>query len=95
MTPNRPERFRCRGCKTIVDATDVLTAPNPFEPSESIQGCPTCRSVDQFTLLCDEFQCDREASCGTPTASGYRQTCGEHRPIPGGSSVRLKGGLEP
>lgn len=27
---------------------------------------------------CDEPGCTREATCGFPTPSGYRRTCGEH-----------------
>ena len=29
---------------------------------------------------CDEAGCTKQISSGTPTASGYRQTCHEHRP---------------
>jgi hypothetical protein len=31
-------------------------------------------------MACDEPGCEREVSCGTKTADGYRSTCGEHRP---------------
>jgi hypothetical protein len=30
--------------------------------------------------LCDEPDCYSEISCGTPTESGYRNTCGTHMP---------------
>lgn len=27
---------------------------------------------------CDEAGCHKEATCGTPTAAGYRHVCGKH-----------------
>jgi hypothetical protein len=30
--------------------------------------------------LCDEPDCYNEITCGTPTETGYRNTCGKHKP---------------
>ena len=29
-------------------------------------------------MLCDEPKCKKRATCGIPTASGYKRLCGEH-----------------
>jgi len=60
----------------------MLTAPNPFDPGDSIVGCPGCKSVDTLVEVCDEPGCAEFSSCGTPTPTGYRRTCGKHRPCP-------------
>lgn len=61
--------------------SDALTAPNPFDPEDTINGCPQCHSVDSMVVACDEPGCWKPASCGTPVAEGpYRNTCGKHVP---------------
>lgn len=57
-----------------------LAAPNPFRADDTIHACPKCLAIDQAISACDEPGCWEEASCGTPTASGYRMTCGKHAP---------------
>lgn len=69
----------CR-CGLRTDSEHALFAPNPFDPSDKIIGCHGCLSVDSFTQACDEPDCWHEASCGTPTAHGYRHTCYRHIP---------------
>jgi hypothetical protein len=59
---------------------DLLTAINPFDPEDIIRSCPLCKSIDAARVACDEPDCWRDASCGTPVPNGYRQTCGKHRP---------------
>ena len=75
------QRFFCRECSWRGVESGFLRAENPFsdEPEEMI-GCPLCRDVNSMVLACDEPGCWRETSCGTPTPSGYRRTCSEHRP---------------
>ena len=41
--------------------------------------CIYCGAESDF-VLCDEPECEREVTCGTPTPDGYRSTCGEHMP---------------
>ena len=75
------ERYICdnRRCGWVGNAEEALTAPDPFNPGETLLACPKCR--DQSLLLaCDEPGCNRRASCGTPIVTGYRTTCGEHQP---------------
>jgi hypothetical protein len=57
-----------------------LTAPSPFDPEHTLIGCPHCKAVDSLRLACDEKDCWREVTCGTPTADGYLRTCGKHVP---------------
>lgn len=69
--------FRC-GWKG--QASDILTAPHPFHPNDTISGCPKCRDVETLECVCDEPGCWETVSAGTPTPEGYRSTCHKHAP---------------
>jgi hypothetical protein len=59
----------------------LLEAPNPFDDSDIILGCPKCKAVDAFALVCDEPDCPQDATCGFPVKEGYggyRNTCYYH-----------------
>lgn len=71
-------RWKCGCCDTITIRKDLLVAPNPFLPQDIILGCPVCKTVDDFTAVCDEPGCTQEGTCGFPTDAGYRRTCSEH-----------------
>jgi hypothetical protein len=71
-------RWRCPECLTISETVDLLRAPSPFNAEDELIACPKCRAVVWFIELCDEPGCDEPASCGFPTADGYRRTCGKH-----------------
>ena len=58
----------------------VLSAPNPFDPSDTILGCPDCKGVECLVVVCDVPECWADVSCGTPTDDGYRNTCFAHKP---------------
>ena len=45
--------------------------PCPHCIMEHVWPCPTIPR-------CDEPGCDNEASCGWPSPTGYRRTCGDH-----------------
>lgn len=75
------DKLLCEGCNWHGPQSEMLTAPNPFDPAGAINGCPKCKSVECLVVACDEPDCWRETSCGTPTPTGYRRTCGEHRPV--------------
>lgn len=70
----------CPECSAQMHDADVLTAPNPFDPQDTVTGCPKCRAVTNVLVVCDEPGCWREASGGAPTLAGYRHTCSEHIP---------------
>ena len=58
---------------------EVLTAPDPFNDGVTLHACPQCRE-QTISTACDEPDCWNGDTCGTPTATGDRWTCGEHIP---------------
>lgn len=75
-----PNSWRCKVCGWSGMAEQFLTAPNPFNAVDTINGCPNCLEVSEVEMLCDMPDCKQAVSCGTPTPSGYRNTCSEHAP---------------
>lgn len=73
------KRF-CTECGWCGDAAEVLNNQNPFDPGDTIVGCPKCKSVNTMRTVCDEPDCWEPDTCGTPTPTGYRRTCHEHKP---------------
>jgi len=73
-----PNRFTCDACEYRGRIEEMLSAPNPFDPTDDLYGCPKCKSINCFTSVCDEANCWRSVSWGQPTKDGYRQTCHEH-----------------
>jgi hypothetical protein len=56
-----------------------LIAPNPFDATDIVIGCPKCKTIGEFCLICDEEGCWNGYSIGHPNDTGkYRQVCGEH-----------------
>ena len=70
--------WRCPECNWIGCDSALLQAQNPFAPTETIVGCPSCKGIEAFVELCDEEGCQSPATCGCPTPTGYRRTCFEH-----------------
>lgn len=56
---------------------ELLSAPDPFNPGETMYACPKCRETD-IVSGCDEPGCTKEGTCGWPSPSGYRRTCVDH-----------------
>ena len=78
-----PNKLKCSECEWRGEIKEVLVADNPFEPGESMYGCPTCKCINRFDAVCDEPECWGLAHCGTHTRAGYRNTCGKHKPEKG------------
>lgn len=75
----RPLRWLCQSCDWIGNDEDLLRAQSPFDPADTICGCPKCKAVEDIISACDEPGCRRESSCGWPDEAGvYRRTCYEH-----------------
>ena len=70
----------CEACGWRGHDDDILYAPSPFEPQFTIYACPKCKTIEQLRGCCDEPGCWEQDTCGTPTPSGYRRTCGKHMP---------------
>ena len=72
--------FICSECGYKIMDFELLTAPNPFNPEDTISGCPKCLSAGEFQGACDEPGCNQVSTSGTPTPNGYRRTCYKHHP---------------
>ncbi|KKL74445.1 hypothetical protein LCGC14_2064870, partial [marine sediment metagenome] len=74
------DKIKCRECDWEGKSDEELSAPSPFERDETIYACPQCKDINSTFRACDEPECWRETSCGTPVKGGYRRTCGKHKP---------------
>jgi hypothetical protein len=77
-TSCQDRRVRCEACHWIGKESQLLVAPNPWEPVYEIQGCPNCKMCDGFEGLCDAEGCEQISSMGTPHSTGYKMTCHRH-----------------
>lgn len=75
-----PEKWICTDCRIVVEKP--LSAPNPFDPADTIFGCPSCKSVGTLVQACQHEGCQQEAGGGYPGGLGYWYAwlCWEHRP---------------
>ena len=73
-------KWVCDECDWRGQSEHLLRAQNPFAVNDDIVGCPHCKEVNSMTMACDELDCWQQATCGTPTEGGYRQTCYRHKP---------------
>lgn len=74
------QKVGCKECSWRGASGDLLLAKSPFQKGDTLVGCPSCKCVNCFESLCDEPGCFEPVSCGTPTPTGYRSTCGKHTP---------------
>ena len=75
-------KLMCGECDHFCTSTEILKATNPFDQDDTLIFCPNCKSVNTMICICDEPGCLSKATCGTPSADGYRNTCLLHfRPI--------------
>lgn len=81
MSPHEGKRWRCASCAAVTIEAALLVAPNPFDATKKVMGCPQCFEVGDFEELCDETGCIKVAIYGFPAGPewrGYRRTCYEH-----------------
>lgn len=71
-------RYKCAECGEIFPVRKLLRALNPFNLRDTLLGCPSCKSVDAFALVCDEPGCNQISTCGWMDSGKYRRTCGDH-----------------
>jgi hypothetical protein len=84
---NQPTKVVCEARRCGWHGMDdkALRAPSPFS-DDILIACPKCKEVGSLIVACDETECWKEATCGTPTADDYRMTCFDHRPIDDGET---------
>lgn len=75
-----PQKWVCKECGCVM--AEPLFAPNPFDPSDTVSGCPECKSVNAIEVGCQVGDCRKIASGGHPGGHGFRYiwTCWDHRP---------------
>lgn len=86
-----PDRYVCAECGWHGDqpARVSLTLDLGQGEEVSLVVCPQCRGIEStLSRACDEPGCAREASMGTPTPTGYRSTCWDHRPAASGEPAQ-------
>ena len=79
-------KYICNCCQHKMLGQERLIAPNPFDATDVVIGCPKCKTVGDFQLICDEEGCWEQQSCGTPVKDKgdgiiYRMVCGKHYKI--------------
>lgn len=75
----KDRKWQCEFCAAVSVESELLTAPNPFNQTDELIGCPVCKSVEGFIELCEIEGCTKGATCGGPGNDGvYRRTCGPH-----------------
>jgi hypothetical protein len=73
-----------RRCGWVGDSSELHYFNHPFHQDETVGVCPKCATIEtSIWQACDEPECERTASGGTPTAEGYSNTCYEHVPLAG------------
>ncbi len=72
-------RYVCEECRSKI-TVGILSAQNPFDPEDTIIGCPNCKEVNRLRTTCDEPNCWEADTMGIGTPNGYRRTCYTHRP---------------
>lgn len=65
-----PEKWVCKECDQTV--FEHLSAPNPFDATDTVSGCPCCKSVNSLLQACQYPGCNQPASGGYPNGLGYR-----------------------
>jgi hypothetical protein len=71
-------KWKCQSCDFCADSKTFLTAESPFDPLETIYGCPDCRMTNTIEVACDYSGCKEQSTCGTPSPDGYLRLCGRH-----------------
>jgi len=72
------DRAVCRECGWMGRNAQMLTAPNPFNAEDEVNGCPNCKSVSCLLVACQVDGCRKEASVGFPKDGDYVNACGDH-----------------
>lgn len=69
----------CTVCDYQGLLSSYMTAPDPFNSGETIYGCPTCKSIDSFAMVCEAPGCWDRVTGGWADMGGDMNTCRKHR----------------
>lgn len=72
------ERWICNECSAVFETDDILRAPNPFDTSCEVCGCPVCKAVECIQSCCSIETCSNPSSIGVRTETEYKWFCGQH-----------------
>jgi len=72
------DKLQCRICDKILFSDERLEAQHPFISEDKVFGCPHCKDLEGFIVLCEIDGCDSPVSGGTPTEDGYKYLCYQH-----------------
>ena len=71
-------RLVCLACSNTCSMDEMLKAPSPFDPEDTVVGCPACKEVNAFQTGCDILGCPEPVVYGRETPAGYLTTCAKH-----------------
>jgi len=71
----------CLECGAMHFDYELLIGMNPFDNSDDVWGCPSCKQINTQVTACSHIDCKGRASNGQKHDDGvYRWTCYEHSP---------------
>lgn len=91
--PYKPskDRWLCDICGLITIEKKVLKAPNPFNKSETVWGCPHCKCAGSFKYVCEAIGCRNAVTLGFHIEGfGYGSACDDHQPTQSLTRKRTK-----
>jgi hypothetical protein len=74
----KTKAWKCMQCGTVSLGSQMLTAPSPFDPEDTLTACPKCKSMDEWKEMCEIDGCDNGATMGMNTENGYKRLCYKH-----------------
>ena len=68
----------CMMCGWRGRESEILSAPNPFEPGGKIWGCPKCKRIEQFRPVCAHKDCWNGLQTWVKVQGEYIGFCEKH-----------------
>lgn len=72
------QEYRCRSCDHVFSDDNILMGKHPFTPDFTVYGCPNCKDVENFDVICDAHLCNKDVSGGKPVNGEYLHLCSDH-----------------
>lgn len=61
-----PYKRICGNCHRMVDYREILIAPNPFDRTFTVNGCPLCKDVTTFTTSATRLAAESQSAVVRP-----------------------------